>query len=1099
MKSINDIMQKYGLRLTACAFAFGVSAYACAQVDDTDADKTEVKQPKRPASAKAKYPTVTIHGVVYDKATNRPLGGVQLQALGDKRYTAMTEDDGTFSIQVPKFVTSLYVHTPSYLSQQVGIVAGDTKQQVRINMLSDKFDPMYEDGTTITATHTTPVTERGASVDGTIANQLGGDVRSLSRSAAPGIGASMFIRGLNSLNANSQPLVIVDGVEQDMQLNRASLHLGQFNNLLANISTDDIEKVTVLKNATALYGSRGANGVILIDTKRGHSMATRIDANISVGVQLIPQLPTMMDATQYRAYAAEMLGTIKDNTDRVGSRKINYNFLNDDPNGYYYHTYHNNTDWSKEVYRNALTQNYGINVQGGDEVGMYNLSVGYMKSESTAKGNDFDRLNIRFNTDINIIKGLDTKFDISFSRANTNVFDDGVSADLSTGAITSPTFLGLIKSPLISPYQYNAVTGSFTTLLNGADDIFGQLGTEYSLANPTAILANASGDNKNRAENTFFNIRLAPTVQLGKGFRLTEDLSYTLNRIAQRYHRPYTGVPSFYVDGMGTVTSMAASLFSKETNFMSDTRLTWEHNYGAHNLAAFGGFRYNYFNFDGSDLSTQYDGETSDKNPTLSTSPYPGISGSNDLWKYLQWYANVDYNYKNRYFATLSLSAESNSRFGKNADGLKMFGVQWALFPSIQLGWVVTNESWFPKNVGIDYLRVNAGFDVSGNDDISNYAARSSFNTVRYNQKYTGIQLTNVGNDKIQWETTKKWNVGFQANLLDNRVSVGFDYFLHKTSNLLTLVHFDKPMGGINNYWTNGGSLQNNGYEVQFAFKPVVTKDWTAEVGATVGHYKNKVTKLPEGSITSSVYGTDNILTAEGNPVGLFYGYKTNGVLADDAQAKSAGKDGNYLYMKDATGAKTSFKAGDVWFVDQNGDGEISADDKVVIGDPNPDIYGNIFATVSWKHLTLNVGFNYSLGNDIYNYQRSVLNSGSTLYNQQVAETGRWHYEGQVTDLPRACYGDPMQNNRFSDRWIEDGSYLRLKTVKLTYQIPVPSSWSWLQGLSVWAEAQNLFTLTKYLGSDPEVSAGNGVLYQGIDCGNLSYGRSFSAGVKINL
>ena len=203
--------------------------------------------------------------------------------------------------------------------------------------------------------------------------------------------------------------------------------------------------------------------------------------------------------------------------------------------------------------------------------------------------------------------------------------------------------------------------------------------------------------------------------------------------------------------------------------------------------------------------------------------------------------------------------------------------------------------------------------------------------------------------------------------------------------------------------------------------------------------------------------------------------------------------------MTDNTGAKQYFKAGDVHFTDVNGDGAIDDNDKVIIGDPNPDIYGNIFANVSWKRLTLNIGFNYSLGNDIYNYQRSVLNSGSTLYNQQVAETGRWRYEGQQATLPRACYGDPMGNNRFSDRWIEDGSYLRLKTVKLTYSIPVPSSWTWLQGLTVWAEAQNVFTLTKYLGSDPEVSAANGVLYQGIDCGNLSYGRNFLAGVKINL
>jgi hypothetical protein len=181
------------------------------------------------------------------------------------------------------------------------------------------------------------------------------------------------------------------------------------------------------------------------------------------------------------------------------------------------------------------------------------------------------------------------------------------------------------------------------------------------------------------------------------------------------------------------------------------------------------------------------------------------------------------------------------------------------------------------------------------------------------------------------------------------------------------------------------------------------------------------------------------------------------------------------------------------------GEGRIDENDRVVIGDPNPDIYGNIFAKVNWKDLTLSLGFNYSLGNDVFNYQRSILNSGSTFYNQQVASTNHWRYEGQQADLPRAIFGDPMANNRFSDRWIEDGSYLRLKTVNLSYRVPVPGTWTWLQGLTIWAEAQNLVTLTKYLGSDPEFSIGNGVYYQGIDCGNLAQGRSISLGVKINL
>ena len=1096
-KYINDI-QKHGLRLSLCAISLGLCPTAFAQ-SENEGDEVEmsIKKPTRERVVKDKFATTMLHGVVVDQVSKKPLAGIQLKVLGYDRYSAMTGADGKFTIKVPEFATTLFVHSPSFMSQQVAINAKDTEKDIQVFMMQEKFRPMYTEGTTYTAQAGFDADAKDVTIESDIENILGADVRTVTRSAAPGIGATMFVRGLSSINANAQPLIVVDGVEQDMQQNRLSLHSGQINNILANIAPEDIASVKVLKNATALYGARGGNGVILITTKRGKSMATRIDANISAGVSLVPQLPTMMNASQYRNYATEILGTVPENINR--DTPISFRFLNDDPNNYYYHTYHNDTDWTDYVYDTAMTQNYNINVQGGDDIGMYNLSVGYVKAESTAKNNDFDRMNVRFNTDINILYNLNTKFDISISRTNSKVFDDGAMEDLSAGAITSPTFLSLIKSPIVSPYQYNAIVGGFTSLLCDYDDIYSQLGSGYGLANPVAILNNANGDNKNKAENTYFNVRVEPTWTINNSLSLTSMFSYTLDRNSQRYHRPFVGVPSFEISNLGTVTSMAASLFSKEINVVSDTHIDWKHQYGKHNLAAFGGFKYTYFSFDDNNLKTEYNSTTNDKNPALSASSgYQHIKGNNDVWKNLQWYGNIDYNYMNRYFATVSLSAEANSRFGAKSGDLDLCGVAWALFPSVQLGWVMTNESWFPRNLGVNYLRVNAGYDMSGNDDISNYAARTSLSAVRFNYNAIGLQLTNIGNDEIKWETNHKFNVGLQAYMLNNRLGVDFNYYVNKTKDLLTLQTFKNPIGGINNYWTNGGEIKNEGFELSVTAKPVVTHKWNVEVGASVGHYANKVTKLPDGDYTSSVYGDNNILTSVGNPVGLFYGYKTAGVFATDADAKAAGKDG-YLYMEDNAGIRNDFKAGDVHFIDQNNDGKISELDKVVIGDPNPDIYGNIFATINYKNLTLTMGWNYSLGNDVYNYQRSILNSGSTFYNQQVAEVAHWRYEGQQTDLPRLAYGDPMGNNRFSDRWIEDGSYLRLKTLNLSYKVPVPGSWTWLQGLTIWAQANNLLTFTKYLGSDPEFSIGNGVLYQGIDCGNIAQGRSFQCGVKINL
>lgn len=1081
MKSTLYNIRRSFFRNALCAIAVGVAAPVCAQ----EAEDAPVARPVKPAPEK--YELMEVKGHVYDVVSKAPLSGIQFQMLGSDRYTAMSDEDGSFVIKVPTFATSLYVHSPEYVSQQVAI---DTKGEMEVYMLSDLFRPMYDETTTLTAQRSfTSQKPTNLTIDSEIGETLGADVRSIQRSGTPAMGSAMFVRGINSINANSQPLIIVDGIEIDLQLDAVDLHQGHFNNLLSIVNPSDIEKVTVLKNGTALYGARGGNGVIVIETKRGHSMATRIDANISLGVTLIPTLPTMMDASQYRLYVTELMGTMS--KDLTG---ISFNFLNDDPTGYHYNTYHNNTDWTDYTYRNAFTHNYSVNVQGGDNVGMYNLSLGYSKANSTAEENSWERMNVRFNTDINIVRNLTTRFDIALSRTSSDLFDDGIQEDESTGTPTSPTFLSLIKSPLLAPYQYSNITGGFTSLLSEADDMLSELG--FSLANPVGILEEGTGSYKNQAVNTNFSVAIQPKYTFNRDLSITGQFSYRLNRNSQRYYRPGSVVPGYEIENLGTVYNKFSSFFSKENNFVAGFHADYEHMFGAHSLNATVGFRFNSYSYESDYPTTEYTTEINNKTANHSVGEYFTMQGSDDQWKQIQWYALVGYNYKQRYFLEASLLGEANSRFGENADGLDMFGVPWGLFPSVQAGWVLTNEKWFPKTKGINYFKLSAGYDMSGNDDISNYAARTMFSAVKYGEDAIGVIMTSIGNDKIKWETTHKFNVGLQANFFNNRVNLAVDYFYSKTVDLLTRKTFDSPVAGINWYWSNGGELKNTGYEATLSFKPVVTKDWKVEFGASVGHYKNEVLSLPDGDFTSSAYGEDNILTSVGNPVAVFYGYKTAGVFATDQEALDAG-NGTYLYMVDDAGNTHNFTAGDVHFVDLNDDGVIDENDRTIIGDPNPDIYGNIFASVNWKDFTLSLNFNYSLGNDVYNYQRMILNSGSTFYNQQVAVTNHWRYEGQQTDMPKLAYGDPLGNNRFSDRWIEDGSYLRLKTLRLTYRVPV--HYSWLQGLQVWVEAINLFTLSKYLGSDPEFSVSNNVIYQGIDAGNLAQSRAFTFGLKINL
>ena len=602
-------LQKTGRRLLFCTMAATICTLpAMAQNEDEETMEVEtaIKQPQRKVVAD-KFATVNLKGVVTEMGSNQPLPGVQLQALGFVRYSAMTEENGTFTIKVPEFATALYVKAPGYMPQQVAIVPGDPSQTIAIKMMKDKFQPMYGTGTDYTAKAEAGIDRFGLTVDNEMTGRLGGDVRMMMRSAALDGGASMFIRGLNSITSDAQPLIVLDGVELDMQRDRYSLHDGQFNNILANIAPDDIEKVTVLKNATALYGARGGNGVILIDTKRGRSMATRIDANISAGVTLLPRLPKLMNAQQYRTYATELLGTI----DGIMEKTIDFRFLNDDPNGYYYHMYHNDTDWSDYVYKNALTQNYSINVQGGDDIGMYNLSLGYVDAKYSAKENSFNRMNVRFNTDISILWNLKTKFDISISRTNNFLFDNGMPADFTRGTVVSPIALAMIKSPLVAPYQYNEHLnngkGGFSSLFSDADDLFYQLERNhaYDLANPVSIIENAQGDNKNKAENTYFNVRIEPVYQIARNLNLTAMFSYTLDRNAQRYFRPFGDVPSFNIAGTGRVYAKTQSMFAKENNIVGKLQLDWSHQYGKHYVAAFAGARYNSFTYDSNDIAVE--------------------------------------------------------------------------------------------------------------------------------------------------------------------------------------------------------------------------------------------------------------------------------------------------------------------------------------------------------------------------------------------------------------------------------------------------------------------------------------------------------------
>ncbi|WP_443687941.1 SusC/RagA family TonB-linked outer membrane protein [Paraprevotella clara] len=1061
--------------------------------EETAADTVTAARPASPIKKNVK--TRPVSGRVFAVTSGTPLGGALVSVSGYDGYSTLTEEDGTYKLDVPEFATALTVTAPDYNSVRVGINQSGKLRDVTLyssvmrsaysaddnilnTVVADKFD--YSPSLNITSE---------------IGDQLGANVRTISRGGTPGIGNFMMMNGINSLHSNAQPLIVIDGVIVDQQYDRTMVHDGFYNDILTSFNVNEIKSVKVMANGTAIYGAKGANGVILIETKRNTSLATKIDATVSAGITLLPKSLPMMSGSQFKTYASDLLKT-------TGTNLSEFQFLTSDPNNYYYNKYNNNTDWNDVIYREAFSQNYGITVQGGDEVASYFLALGYNGAQSVLEDNDVNRLNIRFNTDINMFKHLFIRFDASYSNVTRNLKDQGAPEAYDEGTVTSVNYLGLVKSPMLSPYAYSNGKISDVAFDNSDEDYLDQAlssigNVNYRLANPASINEYGTAQNKNYFENSYLNLAVTPKWQFNKHLSLSSLFSYTLTNTNDKYYVPINGVPDYYVSSIGlTVENEIRSLYSSQNSITSDTKIEWGNQYGAHSIDLLGGFRYMNDRYK---VDTQLGYNTgSDKTPFINDTQNKTTTGSTNEWTSMSWYGQARYDYRKRYFVEGNLAIESSSRFGKDAkEGFKLAGVRWGVFPGIQAGWVLSNESWFDVP-GIDYAKFTMGYDVSGNDGIDFDATRTYFQSILFQNQANGLVLGNLGNTEVQWETTRRFSFGTELNFLKNRLNLKVNVFKSWTDNLLTY-HELNFITGLENNWVNGGSLENKGYNITVNGHIIATRNWNWELGASVGHYKNKLTALPDGQdyVDAEVYGA-TIRSQIGQPVNLFYGYKTEATASGThvyATSEEAKADGLYILGENGID-KTYFGAGDVKFAD-NGDKEINKADMQVIGDPNPDIYGNIFTSLSYKRIRLDVNFNYSLGNDAYNYLRSQLESGNRFMNQSVAMVNRWSYEGQVTDMPTVMWEDPMGNARFSDRWIEDASYLRLKSITLSYELPLNSTF--IHGLTFWGQANNVFTVSKYLGADPDFSMSNSVLEQGIDRGLLANSRNFMLGIKINL
>jgi TonB dependent receptor. len=434
---------------------------------------------------------------------------------------------------------------------------------------------------------------------------------------------------------------------------------------------------------------------------------------------------------------------------------------------------------------------------------------------------------------------------------------------------------------------------------------------------------------------------------------------------------------------------------------------------------------------------------------------------------------------------------DGSSRFGKNIPGALSIGAnKFAVLPSLAAAWVISSEK-FMKSSFFDLLKLRASYGLSGNDDIGNYTARQTY----VSQNLLGLQglvRSGFGNEQLQWEQVKKLNVGLDASIMNERVSFSVDAYQNKIDKMLVYESIPVAAGSTSStVVSNSGAMNTQGVEASLNAR-IMNSSFKWDVGFNIAKSTSKIETLPVNNFLTTFAGATYITQVDNVP-NLFYGYKTNGVFVSDNVATQEN-----LSIRKADGSLVAFKGGDVRFVDVNNDHIIDENDRQVIGNPNPDFFGAITNRFEYKRFSLDALLTFVKGNDLYNYTRSRLEAETGYNNQTTAVLNRWRANGDVTNTPKATFGDPMGNSRFSDRWIEDGSYLRVRTVTLSYNMLFKKQRGFKYAV-VYLTGNNLFTFTKYKGYDPEFSAGESIFTQGIDNTLEPQFRSVQLGLRIGL
>ncbi|MCM5529838.1 SusC/RagA family TonB-linked outer membrane protein [Parasegetibacter sp. NRK P23] len=1017
---------------------------------------------------------VEISGTITDAVTGKGLPSIRVQV--PEFSATITGDNGKFRLRVPSYGAELLVSGEGFETRRVALKGRNT---VEVALMDDEHPSLHESvvtpfgtapnlQTTVSAAQYNVKagwTQPGEVADAMLQGRIPG-LNAIRRSGTPGAGANLFLRGYNSLYGTNKPLIIVDNMIFDANDYGESIIANNYTNPLALIDVKDIDNITVLRDASSIYGTKGANGAIIITTARAQQQATKIDFGIFTGINSAPKALPVMGAGDFRILLSEMLQGKGLSSGEIAALP----YMNDDPQNPDYARYHYNTNWQDKVLKASASQNVFLKVTGGDNIATYGLSMGYMKSEGVVSNTDLTRYSTRFNAEFNFSKKFTGMANLSFAYNEQNLKDQGI-ADK-----TSPVFLSLVKSPFMAEREVND-EGIESPNLAGLDSL--------GIGNPSTVIRQMQAYNKYYRFFGSFGFRYA----INDYFSAATMFGINYDKVRENIFVPQSGIAKDSLSN-AVVTNRLGTQVKRLYSVYNDTRIEYKRNYGfIHSIASRIGMRYQK-NEAEQDFALGFNSATDELVSVQNgVSALRQVGGGIGNWNWINYYFGTDYGFRNKLFLSFNMAVDGSSRFGKEAPGgIGLYNSRFAVMPSLGAAWLLSSES-FMANSSLDVLRLRAGFSMAGNDDIGNYSARQTY----VSQNLLGVQglvRKGIANPTLQWETNKKLNLGVDLAFWNERVSLSLDAYQNTTDNMLVYKDLDTPTG-FTQMLTNEGKMKNTGIDAALNVRVVNSATVKWDLGVNIGTYRNKIMELPGGSFTTTYAGA-TILTREGAAANQFYGYTSTGVFSSDAEAAAAG-----LVKKNEDGSYSRFMGGDIRFADLDNNDTINMADQQVIGNPNPDFTGGITSRVSWKRFELNALFTFSQGNDVFNYLRYRLESMSGLENQLISVNNRWRADGQVTNMPKASFNDPMGNNRFSNRWIEDGSYFRLRSLSVQYNIPLREGF--ITNASIYAIGSNLFTLTKYKGYDPEFSASPSVFAQGIDTGLDPQFRSVTLGVRIGL